>query len=607
MRGLGLTLVSAALVAAACSNGGIAVLPSTTTTLADAEPANSDPSPDESGVGVEADDGPFTLRVGVVGMPATFDPLLRHVAEVESHLFGLPSVTSLYRTVPPTNSLIPYVVEEDEPPSPTLVGEEWISEVTVLEGVTWNDGTQLTAADVAASFRGFRSMGPSPWERDTPLVDVRAVDRLTVQLVWERPPTVEEWHFGVALAPILPADTRFSFGPHLDSPTVGPYVLKRLPAPTDTTWSLVAVDGWWEAGASFEVWGNGAVRYNNPALGIDEEYGRAEGQRVAAWTEGPYADVVEFSLVPTPSWCQARLTVGAGTHDLLLLENGVEAPGEPCNDGGDSQTIQGARHPLPRSMAAVLNVEGAQTDDQLIRSAIACLIGAPSLQSSFLGRTPLQAATIPGVYTPWATLSTGCGEESGERFDAALELLRSAGWEWENEPTRTARGTRLRTAAGRRIPEFTILTWTAALDPVRYDAALSIEAQLQHIGLNVTLEEVDPANMADRLGQNWNLVMQTVAIDAYPAEIATLLDTAGLSQELDDDATSLSSALNLTEAELAFTLFDDLLKRDHPFVLLYTPTILEAYGPRITMPVDSALGGWQAYDGMLSAVQPADG
>lgn len=170
--------------------------------------------------------GPVTLNAGFLQPPGPVDPV---IINDEPRLALLGQTASYLIFSDPELNARPQLAESWEP---NEAGDVWT--FTLQEGVTFKDGTPVTAADVVASFRGIaEGNAASAFETFGVTADsVEAIDERTVQFTLERPNG--SFPFFVSSdnynAAILPEEfwQNYSEGSYeQDFPGTGPWIMER--------------------------------------------------------------------------------------------------------------------------------------------------------------------------------------------------------------------------------------------------------------------------------------------------------------------------------------------------------------------------------------------
>ena len=474
----------------------------TSTSLTTISEREAPSEPVSSAGPIEPDPG-FVLRYV---SPASVDMRSNPFGSAGSGTFPSVFAAHLYRVLPPTFTLVPELAADDEPPPVAFDGSGWVVSVALNEGLTWSDGERIDAFDVQYTFEDVVRFGVAEdhgWIVEDPagqanLLSVTALDTATVEFRFDGRPALDRWHFGLATASILPEHFWvFTFadrapgretdaGLGMTAPSAGGFRFGSVS--DDGTWVWAAVEDWWNSGAQYTVYENGAVMYRNPRLGLEEIYsGPAAGDVVADWTEGPYAAAVRWSA---SEGNQANNSLIPEEADLLVggpdLGLDVPIPGEADRLISEDRVLT----------AVAFNPEHPALARSGARMAISCLI-----DPSFLAEGPFQGApsragwAVPSGLWRNDRFDDPCAAEGPARFEAAVDLLRSEGWQWEVEPVLDAVNGVVE-SAGLSHPDVvdTAIVLLGPPESASVPAAVTtlwIESWLEGIGFSVLVVEGD--------------------------------------------------------------------------------------------------------------------
>jgi ABC-type transport system substrate-binding protein len=220
--------------------------------------------------------------------------------------------------------------------------------------------------------------------------------------------------------------------------------------------------------------------------------------------------------------------------------------------------------------------------------------------------------------------------EQGARFEAAIGILRDAGYTWSTEPAVARdvtgaflevnpRGEGLTMPNGEAVPELTILTPGADYDPFRATFATQVVSSMQALGIPVIAEETDfdtiiaatfppqtpeTALMWDMYVLGWGASDPSFPGTSLRAFFHSDQDTVTrggyntpgyASEEFDLAANAFDAATTVGEAAQLTKDMDAIVARDLPYVVLFRTPIIEAFRDNVTFPVQSIMGGQQGY------------
>ena len=219
----------------------------------------------------------------------------------------------------------------------------------------------------------------------------------------------------------------------------------------------------------------------------------------------------------------------------------------------------------------------------------------------------------------------GQGLSRGERLAEAVELLKSAGFTYEEEPEISEDGNFVAKAGkglkmpdGSPIPEMEMLSPSAGYDPLRATFAIWVERWLNDIGIpiranlsgfNVIVAVLTGDTVADDLDMwilGWSLsifpdYLESFFHSRHAKENGGELNFGGYANAEFDDlwALGLLSETTIEGAQDKVFRLQEFLADELPYVTLFATPKLDAYRPaRIEFPYTSVLGGVVQQGGM---------
>ena len=414
-----------------------------------------------------------------------------------------------YDWVPSLAADFPTPLEEVEVEGETF----WTTEVELLEGVKWSDGSDVTAEDFAFT----------------------ANTAVEMQLTGNWPSIVDPEFFDHAESrrPVPAQDLlQAEAGPGAMAVRAGvhAHLLQGLlgagggrgPAGRRhhrAAEGAVLPRSRWEpsAGASSSTSGSGAPsqRRTEPGLLLQRDGSHAVRQRRILQPPPPGSTSSRPTVNPAAKRCwstwkapsrqapstpstaartPAVLALKKGDIDFMLNPLGLSKGLQEQLAGEDGlTTIENASDGV-RYLG--FNFRRAPMDNKAFRQAVATLI-----DKEFLVDTVLQGVAIP-IYTmvpegngAWYNADVpliGKGLTRQERVGRAVELLKEAGFTWETEPRVSEdgnfieqQGEGLRMPNGEPVPAMEVLAPSAGYDPLRSTFAIWIERWLSEVGIPV--------------------------------------------------------------------------------------------------------------------------
>ena len=545
-----------------------------------------------------------------------------------------------YDWVPSLATDFPTPLSEEEIDGQTY----WTTELEMMEGVGWSDGSEVTAEDFVFTAKTAMEMqltgnwpsivDPEYFER------AEAVGTHGLKIYFKKKPGLARWQFGLAFMPIFSkgywepvvAEAKqagelteqqkilYAHVP-MDEPSAGGFIFDQ--------WERGAFaektrnPGYYFAGSEVSQYANGAYRTEKAGAFEFSAYGEPEGQPVLEYVEGPFAESAIYSIYGSQD--AAVLALKKGDIDFMLnplgLSTGLQ---EQLRGEAGLTTIENSSDGV-RYLG--FNFRKEPMGNREFRQAVATLI-----DKEFLVGTVLQGVAIP-IYTmvpegngAWYNPDVpliGKGLDRQERIARAVELLKSAGFTWEKEPRLSEdgqfveqQGEGLMMPNGEPAPTMEILAPSAGYDPLRSTFAIWIERWLNEIGVpvranltgfNVIVEKVFDQQDFDMWILGWGLSPFPDYLEAFFHSRHSELEgfNAGGYNNPDFDllADELLEETDIEAArEKAFEM-QAFLAEDLPYVVLFDTPVVETYrSDRIDFPYTEQWGGIQNSAGMTTLV-----
>ncbi|HVE98239.1 MAG TPA: ABC transporter substrate-binding protein [Mycobacteriales bacterium] len=408
----------------------------------------------------------------------------------------------------------------------------------------WSDGSAVTSADVAATWRRAASR-PGPWRPAySVLAGVETPDATTAVLVLRTPSTGGARLF-VAPTGVLPAARLAALGakPYDLRVTGGPFVAAGRTAGLETVWR----------------------RTPQPWPGSD-----------------PLLDEVRAQVVPDFSTAVELLR--AGRVDAVLPYDAVNAAGRLRSVDGAEVAAERGRHSVT---VLTMRTTGGPLADVRVRRALALALDRPAFAEGLVREAGSGADGIRH------------GESAGapyRRFRpdvaAARRLLADAGWQDRGDRPRTKRGA-----------ELTLVLASPAPADLYDVLARGMQVQLRRIGVQIDLAGAD-ANKAAELARTGraDLALTRWDTDVVP-DLARLLGSAAAAPDgagwprwsdaaADSALRAATAAPTLAQVDAALDGVDRRLVDQVPLLplLRLDAVVAAAAGVRIPVPV-SGYGG----------------
>ena len=524
---------------------------------------------------------------------------------------------------------------------PTEIVEEggfFTSTVKLHDRAQWSDGASITADDVVFTIQTALELElPGNWASnvDANVIDhVEALNPTTVKYYFKNRPGLSRWQFGLSVQNIT---AKHFWEPLVEEAKLAGATMEErqqalfgiVPEDEPTGGEMVFVK--WEKGAFVEVrandlyffkdstvieYANGAYEEKGQTYSAGPYYGDASGDVVLEFTRGPHADSVIFSTYSDQD--AAVLALQAGEIDYMLTPLGLQRGFQErlAKEPGVSVVAN-----APNGIRYLgFNLRKAPMDIKAFRQAVATLIDKEFVTATVLQGVADAAYTmVPPGNGAWYNSEVpeiGKGLSREERINAAVKLLKDAGFTWDVEPAWDSEsigavnpeGQGLRAPDGTLVPDMTILAPSAGYDPLRSTFAIWIERWLREAGIpvtaqlkgfNVIVPKVFDEQDFDMWILGWGLtVFPDYLNDFFNSERAELgdLNAGGYSNpEFDNLGNQLVAETDIDNArEQAFRL-QELLADELPYVVLLTTQILEPVRSNVQFPFDEVMDGIQNY------------
>ncbi len=595
-----------------------------------------------------------TYRIGIFSAPTTDNPWAAIDTEAEIwNTYVIPGQISLYGYQGPTYTVVPVLAVDPSPPQVEPDGDGYSVTVNLRSGVTWSDGSPITAHDAVftfntiAKYNGLGGNFPSIWplarddapdteddESSDGVSSVEALDDLTVKISFNFEPGLAIWPLSVGLASIF---QEAYWSPIVDDSddfeTL--YAASGLGAPNASGfhsaewepgafWRNVANPSYWDSGSQYTVYGSGAVEYTQD--GTTENWGGDPGGDVLAdYTEGPFVSETIYSIYTDQN--AAVLALTEGEVDFLLNPLGLQSGLR--NEILAAPSLEVAVNEQNGFRYMAYNTRKFPMNQSSFRQAVACVVDKDFMANTVLGGTAISLDSLvpPGnAYWYNPNLTAPCaGQSSQERVESAVRILKEAGWTWEVEPAWDEgnrdvipKGEGLRGPGGETIDPLTLLAPGPGYDPMRATYALFIEEWASDLGIPLSAEPTGFSVIVDKVFVGdpllWDIYILGWGLTPFPDHVFDLFrssndsalggfNTPGYSNPAFDElASRFDQAKTLAEARDLIHQADAILADDLPYVVLFTTPLIEAYSNQLTFPYTTILDGLQSVGALTGVV-----
>ena len=534
---------------------------------------------------------------------------------------------------------------------PTAITEEtiegttfWTAEVALKRGMKWSDGQDVTAQDFVFTAQTVLDLQlPGNW---VPVVDsdffdhAVALDSYKLKVFFKQKPGLAIWQFGLAFMPIMSesywapivaeaktqgeiTEQQKALYAHVpeDHPVAGGFTFKKWEK--GAFLETVKNPDYYFSGSIVTEYENGAYAQAKPGVHTFSAYGEPEGEKSLEFAIGPYADSSIYSIYGSQS--AAVLALKKGEIDFMLNSSGLQK-GFQKQLEGESGLIT-ISNPSNGVRYLGFNLRRLPMNIKAFRQAVATLI-----DKEFIADTVLQGVAFPVYsmvpegnafwYNPDVPL-IGKGLNRGERITQAVNLLKGAGFTWDQEPKISedgnfveVKGKGLNLPNGEAVPDLELLAPGAGYDPLRSTFAIWIERWLNDIGIpakarltgfNLIVEKVVTQQQFDMWMLGWGLTLYPDYLESFfhsRHSDPDGLNAGGYSNpEYDKLAEELLSDSDLEGARQKAFRMQEFLADELPYVVLFTTPIVETYrSDTLEFPFTETLDGLQNLNGSPTTV-----
>jgi peptide/nickel transport system substrate-binding protein len=461
-------------------------------------------------------------------------------------------------------------------PDPVDNGDgTWTISVDMVTDALWSDGITITAQDVVFTHNVCKDLKLTWYWLDFCApeganVVAEAVDDFTIEYTYlDRGPSLSNWQFGVAMAPILPqhfwAETVAEAYTYIEDVEIPKDARPENCQPGGLSEADQAVcDAWFAYDQAYEQAQN--VLYEADALGqpvaggysieewqpgeyirltqnqnyyfkgaeINEYedgtwvrimpdsteylfYGNAESEQTLHYILGPYNPAVMFSIYGSQEAAFGALSTGEVDYVL----NPISLPRSLQEQVVINPEIKQYINPGYNMFYLAFNMRKYPMSEYEFRQVFDIIIDRELVINQVLGQSVLPMySTMPEANIFWHNPDFPKPYLGLERVEIAIQVLQDAGWSWQSEPywdeftQDVVPGTGLRMPNGELMPELTILGPGPDFDTVRatfnqwiseWARDLGMPVRSELTGRNAILNSVFVASDYDMYISGWPL------------------------------------------------------------------------------------------------------
>ncbi|WP_126992733.1 ABC transporter substrate-binding protein [Thermosipho globiformans] len=523
---------------------------------------------------------------------------------------------------------------------PKIVEENGMYTVTVKlrKDLRWSDGSPFTADDVVFTYNTIQEMQipGGNWTGAYEPKKVEKIDPWTVKFYFEEKKTMTIYYDTLMTAIV----SKNFWEPYVEKAKeqenpVNWLLSQEVVDPGITALNLgkiekgafvevkreVDKDFYWAQGEKSIFYENGGFVIENPNSGYKwtSVNPSPEGNVKLTVENGPYVDKIIYRIYGNKS--VALQALQKGDVDFVLNPNGLTS--------GEFESLKGVPgikltvNPSLGFRYLAFNLRKFPFNIKEFRQAIAALIDRDYICNRVLQGKAIPLATpVPPANTFWYNSDVktiGEGLSRGERYQLAIELLKKAGFSWDQEPildlNNTAnpvvkKGKGLKGPDGNYVPDLELLSPSGEYDPMRATTAIYIEQWAKDLGIPIDVKLTDFNEIVTRAFDevDFDMYMLGWGIGRVPTYFKSFwasdqmapegFNTPGYNNpEFDALVEEFEMADSFDEAVEAIKAAQELLAEDLPYIILFTTPIYEAYRDSIAFPYTDILDGIQNYNG----------
>ena len=547
----------------------------------------------------------------------------------------------LYHLVPPDNELSP-LLADGFPSAFVQEGDFFTSQVSLLPNLTWDDGSPLTAEDVAFTINTALAfelgLNWADFYDKEELDHVEALDATTLKYYFSSPPNAGDWQHGALIGVFASksywqpkiANAKSLLPTGEDIPLIAEYqanlatllaeeqsILKTMKGiereSTSTAYreqelllnaNLAEQDFYTksietlkrEKRASFSAARARLYALDNarePHAGLwqfsSQEKNFIENTALAA----SHFQTARYTIYEADAAHQALLD---DEIDFILSPHSLNAAEiEQLSADSDIHFFENRRNDI-RFLA--FNHQRTPLDDIALRRALSCLIDPNFLATDRLeGRVAPALGWIHPENIGWHSgiIEPPCtGLDADARLAAGMRILQKAGYVWEQEPSPNHAGSGLKLPSGEDFPPLSLLA--PREDSSRADAASYIAEIAHQLGIPLRAEIIPADDLFFKVyGINdYDLAIVGWSLSLYPDYLCNFFAEENpysySNARVKEKCVEFSITNDIEQAREQLFEIEVLLWDDLPAVPLFSSKITEAYR-NISFPFDHILGG----------------
>jgi ABC-type transport system substrate-binding protein len=560
----------------------------------------------------------------------------------------------LYHLAPPQFTF-EALAAEGMPSSVVQDGEFYSATVALRKDLKWTDGTPFTAEDVAFTVNTALAFELGfDWSAYYPLEYIERVDVIdpsTVKFIFRKQPNVGVWQYGALQGPILqkafweprileaasllPDD---ALRTDLHDARANLQVVQARVDELNTQANTMAVSGQDNRGVLAQL----ADQQNNLIFAkntqdklVEQTSGQLDAARRALYAVGDSGEPTLGTWMPAGR--QNGAWVNEANSDFPFIQPnfdravysffGTEADAEESFENNLVDMILYPVSPFPPRIDPsqikwnvsgsagflVFNPSSPIFSTPAWRQVFSCIVWFPSRT---VESVPLSGLILPGNnFWIYPDANTPCSDLTDAnielRWPRIVEILKSAGYAWEQEPGRDSPGSGLVMPNGQAVPSVKMLGLSEDVVTTQPMTDNYIAESARKLGLPITVEYGSPADIRYEVfsSKNYDMAVLNWNLSLYPGYLCDWFGAGGQfeygRESLRSECAALAVESDLEIARNHILQIQSILMQDLPFIPLYADVRYDAYSNNVQYPFESVLGGLGGLYGAPSYAMPA--
>lgn len=555
----------------------------------------------------------------------------------------------LYHLAPPDRTFEP-LAANGMPSEVIQEGEFYTAAVPLRADLKWTDASPFTAEDVAFTANTILAFEFGyDWSMYSPreyLDHVEAVNPSTVKYYFKQKPNVEVWQYGALQSPIiqkafwksavenaatlLPKD---ALNADIDKASATLATVQSDIARLEAQILALRLEG--QQNRDLNTYlkrrqGELAFAQNNLNTLLDEYAAQLDAAQKTLYGADDAREPVLGTWMPAakengmwvnnanpdfpftkPNFDRAVYRIYQDDEAAIrAFQNGevdfILSPNDLVSEVNEAKY-----YPSYSARFLVFNPLNTALADPAFRAALSCMMDRGALAADILQNhaAPLDSfALSPQWHDP--NLRDACaGIDKPARIAYAVNLLKSAGYSWAQEPNAENAGQNLLMSNGGAFPKVTLLAPSKEDDALRYTAAKYIAEQAQYLGIPFAVTEagINDVVYAVYSSQKYDMALMGWRLSEYPAYLCEMFGGRNLhlynSDRLKSACDALEGESNLDAARQASRQIEAALMSELPFIPLFTVMRADVYRG-LSYPAGNVLNGWHGLYGAPSYAMP---